>query len=421
MESKKFDKSMWEKIDKLIRGKNVNFLIGAGASIGFHGALSFKDEKDNNFIFPTFEDVVRNKKIDDKVKKILYLYYFWKCIEPKFIDKKTHNRKYKETFNNYYNLVSVLYDYLLGESNERPKRINIFTTNYDLFFEKVFDKFLTNNPLLYFNDGSRGVFNRYVHNDNFYLNITHSGYNDNYRREVPTINLFKMHGSLSWELKNKKEEIIVKEKTKIIKKINSKVNRLEINHEDIKFIINQTKEKIKLNSNQLKNNSKNSKRKKCEIKPENFIQTLKEYIDGSKRLKNIDKNERELDNFYKEYEKLLIINPDKRKFSQTVLQQHYYQLLRSFSYELERKQSILIVFGFSFADEHLRDIFKRSLLNPELHVIMITYDKVEQKRIKNMFSKYKNITYLPENKSVSKKEKGDFNYLLNLLGYKNGK
>ena len=30
---------------------------------------------------------------------------------------------------------------------------------------------------------------KYVSNKNFYLNVTHSGYNDNYRREVPTVKI----------------------------------------------------------------------------------------------------------------------------------------------------------------------------------------------------------------------------------------
>ena len=50
------------------------------------------------------------------------------------------------------------------------------------------------------------------------------------------------------------------------------------------------------------------------------------------------------------YLKKPLIDPDNFKFFETVSEQHYYQLIRSFSYELEKKQSILIIFGFSFAD-----------------------------------------------------------------------
>lgn len=88
-------------------------------------------------------------------------------------------------------------------------------------------------------------------------------------------------------------------------------------------------------------------------------------------------------------------------------------MIRSFSYELERKQSVLIVFGFSFADEHITDIFRRSLLNPELLVIIISYSLEEQEKHKNLFKGHENIVYLPKS---YENQKGDFEFLLSLLG-----
>ncbi|EGQ2953395.1 hypothetical protein EAF39_11650, partial [Staphylococcus pseudintermedius] len=100
------------------------------------------------------------------------------------------------------------------------------------------------------------------------------------------------------------------------------------------------------------------------------------------------------------------------------LEQHYYQLIRSFSYELEKKQSVLIVFGFSFADEHIRDIFERSLLNPELLVILISYSASGQQQMKKMYEGYSNIIFLPLDFN---EQIGDFKYLLYLLGDSNAK
>ncbi|EIT1260133.1 hypothetical protein L1G46_002441 [Staphylococcus pseudintermedius] len=131
---------------------------------------------------------------------------------------------------------------------------------------------------------------------------------------------------------------------------------------------------------------------------------------------NID--ERKWREFYDKYTNLSIINPDKYKFSKTVLEQHYYQLIRSFSYELEKKQSVLIVFGFSFADEHIRDIFERSLLNPELLVILISYSASGQQQMKKMYEGYSNIIFLPLDFN---EQIGDFKYLLYLLGDSNAK
>ncbi|HID5953745.1 TPA: SIR2 family protein, partial [Escherichia coli] len=68
-----------------------------------------------------------------------------------------------------------------------------------------------------------------------------------------------------------------------------------------------------------------------------------------------------LEEFKSYYNSLAIVNPTKEKFSETVFQQHYYQSLRLLSYELEKPQTVLICFGFSFQDEHILEIIKRSL------------------------------------------------------------
>lgn len=367
------------EFDKLVRGKNINFLIGSGASVPMYPTLSFGDG------YPSFEEVVSNRTISDEAKICMYIYYLKKWIDPMGLCRVDFYKRYgeSEAIKNYKKLVGNLYNFLQCESNELPKRINIFTTNYDLVFERTFDDFLILNPLIYFNDGSRGVFRKYISNKNFYLNVTHSGYNDNYRREVPTINLFKLHGSLSWEIEQ--DKILVNE-----------------NNSELSFII-QIVNKIGIKLAELEQLVDNSKSENID----NFIIGLNEAVAEFR----LDKGK--LEEFFSAYSKLPIINPDKYKFFATVSEQHYYQLIRSFSYELERKQSVLIVFGFSFADEHIRDIFERSLLNPELQVIMISYSKAGQDVLRSMFGGYKNITFLPDDFSSGV---GDFNFLLSLLG-----
>src|SRR5262249_52105437 len=63
--------------------------------------------------------------------------------------------------------------------------------------------------------------------------------------------------------------------------------------------------------------------------------------------------------FVEAYDKLLIINPTKEKFKLTLLNQTHYELLRIFSNELERENTVLFVMGFSFADEHIRELTLR--------------------------------------------------------------
>ncbi|EHJ7792810.1 SIR2 family protein, partial [Escherichia coli] len=90
-----------------------------------------------------------------------------------------------------------------------------------------------------------------------------------------------------------------------------------------------------------------------------------------------------LEEFKSYYNSLAIVNPTKEKFSETVFQQHYYQSLRLLSYELEKPQTVLICFGFSFQDEHILEIIKRSLSNPTLKVFVFCYNNQSKQDINN--------------------------------------
>ena len=82
--------------------------------------------------------------------------------------------------------------------------------------------------------------------------------------------------------------------------------------------------------------------------------------------------------FFNAYQQFQIVNPTKRKFSQTVLDVHFYELMRMFSNNLEKENTILFVMGFSFADEHIRSIVQRALkTNPTLMVIIFSYSDAE--------------------------------------------
>lgn len=78
-----------------------------------------------------------------------------------------------------------------------------------------------------------------------------------------------------------------------------------------------------------------------------------------------------LSNFFESYKKLALVNPTKKKFEETVFQQHYYQALRLLSHGLEKPQTVLICFGFSSKDEYITEIIKRSLTNPTLKIFIL--------------------------------------------------
>ncbi len=78
--------------------------------------------------------------------------------------------------------------------------------------------------------------------------------------------------------------------------------------------------------------------------------------------------------FEPNYSSLRIVNPTKKKFETTVLNEYYYALLRVYSNELEKENSVLFVMGFSFADEH---IYKMTMQvvdsNPTLMVYIFSH------------------------------------------------
>src|SRR5260221_9249952 len=69
----------------------------------------------------------------------------------------------------------------------------------------------------------------------------------------------------------------------------------------------------------------------------------------------------------------------KWKFHETVYEEHYYQMLRLLSYELEKPNAVLITFGFSFADEHIDR--KSTRLNSSHTVISYAVFCLKKKKI----------------------------------------
>ena len=85
---------------------------------------------------------------------------------------------------------------------------------------------------------------------------------------------------------------------------------------------------------------------------------------------------------------LQIVWPTKEKFQDTVLDEVYYAQLRRLTNQLEVRNSILIVAGFSFADEHIRKLILRAAdTNPTLKVIILCYNKESQRHIRANLAK----------------------------------
>lgn len=383
-------------IQEHMSGKNINFLIGSGASMPLFSTLSIGKN------MPTFEELVSSLYVDELNRKKLYLYYFEKWIS-KMDSSSENDDNYEAVFENYYKFISMLIEILDREPLNKPRRINIFTTNYDMMFEKAFDKVNSENKLAYFNDGSSGFINKIISIDNFNLNVSHSGSYDKSRVELPTINLFKMHGSISWNKSTKNSE-----------------DKIEVDYE----LNNLTKLKDLIEKNKDLQITEQIATILYEI-DEKQISMEEKCMEVNSRLESIidnDETKEKLNEFYKEYKNLLIINPDKNKFYHTVYEQHYYQMIRNFSYEIEKDNTILFVFGFSFNDEHILDIFKRAIINPKSKIYIVAFDNEAFNSISEKLKGFKNIEYVPTTEQLQNGVNGNYDFFNNFLGdSENGK
>jgi len=392
---------------KDIQGKNLNLLIGAGASVGLVNTLDLSQ------LGESFEDLYSDKQLTSQQRAALDLIWFKSWIQDTLITKekideisakKSDGRK---TFENYKRFVNNLGNFLNREGYDKPKRANIFTTNYDSLFELAFDEVAQDQRMIYFNDGSRGFLNRYISTENFNLNISHSAMSDNFQRSIPTINLLKIHGSITWDLEDQRIKATINNDIfkEVIIAADEVINNIDL--KDFSIIDKLFFHKKKLSDAEEKDSLQSLKSELSmfnEYSQDDFFANLNE-TPSPKLLK-----------FEKDYHKLQVVNPTKDKFRETVFQQNYYQLLRMLSFELEKRDSVLIVFGFSFADEHILEIVRRSIINPYLKVYVICYNKNSRRDLENKLgnvgpNKIEFIPYRDVHDGGDCTPSGDFNYL----------
>ncbi|EGP5096139.1 hypothetical protein EWX74_12285, partial [Enterococcus faecium] len=338
-----------ELLSTVLMEKNISFLIGAGASSPFFSSLG------------NLENVLTNENINEDGKRLIKALFYDASIANNIYlvehlqDQVISNDENKEMMFSilieYKRFIHNILEYMkVRNSRVSPKRTNIITTNYDLFIEAAIDDILEDNPRVHFNDGTNGYTKKILQTDNFNKTLLYSGVFDNYSNEMPTINLIKCHGSVNWQTyysNDNKKRIQVSSSISIIQELNSLIDSL---FDDLFELINEeNSENIKEDINLIGNH---------------FSEELSEIVN--------------------KLEKIQIVYPTKKKFESTLVNEYYFNLLRLLSYELEKEQSTLIVFGFSFYDEHITEIVQRSLNNPNLLVIILCFsDKSKNEIISN--------------------------------------
>lgn len=228
------------------------------------------------------------------------------------------------TLENYKKFEGLIEQILLErKTNILAKQATIFTTNYDLFVEAAAENF----PGLILNDGfdrkPRLSNKAYYSPRRFFDTVKHRGPLYNYETEIPSINLIKLHGSLSW----KKDD------------------------EQITYAIEA---KSLLTDKEL-----------------GVVSDVTSYLDDHD-----------------------LILPHKGKFHETLMSRTYYDLLRIYSNELDKENSLLIVFGFSFVDEHIYDLTQRVLKNPSLIIVIFAFSEDAKDGYVEKFAGFSNVTII---------------------------
>lgn len=351
-------------LKNLFSGCRVSFLLGAGFSANLLGTLS-----NNEVIFEALQKYQAKNEGERKKATILSAFLYWsffsRCIEP--ISAKVST--YDPSFTPYKEFGDIVYRIFAERGNPAlDRQFNIFTTNYDPIIELIFD-----HSTCICNDGFEGRIEPCFSTDNYSKTYYRQAIFSNRKAEIPSVNLLKLHGSVTWSTDIIKGGIVYQQYQSqihnFIKEYSALFDAAMVSRIDAHFTANQPDEA--------------NKQIQSLFASTIFDALLTKAGDYSKFVQSYKSS-------------FLIVNPTKEKFSDTLLNKNYYELLRIFSNELEKENSLLVVNGFSFRDEHILDLVKRSMVNPSLKILIFTYHDTAIKDFQKLIGEVKNnnITYI---------------------------
>ncbi|WP_439697415.1 SIR2 family protein [Mucilaginibacter sp. AW1-7] len=343
-----------DKFKKIIESCHLNFLIGSGASRNYFATLGNVED-----LLTELSKMPAGKEkniLETSIKKD----YFDKAIAGNlFINNSAEIKdavvadELKSTKTNYQEFLVALNIILLRRrSNIISRQVNLFTTNMDLFIDVTLEEIN-----LEYNDGFSGKLNPVFSTSNYHKSIFQKSPHYDNKAELPLFNLYKMHGSVTW--KSDSSQIVFDSQLQILRDI----VQVELKKPVISEFLDGDKPK-----------------------------TIEELTAEATKLEE----DVSFSTFLNAYDKLEIINPTKEKFSTTTVQYNFYELLRMYSNELEKENSVLFVLGFSFADEHIREITKRvANSNPTLLICIFAYNDSSKTDIEQKLNmgeiKFKNV------------------------------
>ena len=329
----------YKTIINYLQTANINFLIGSGSSCPLLETLGDVEA----WLTKLAQEGDGLTEVEKKaLRASIYKAYFDKAIG-RNLTKLPHDL-FSDTIKQYVAFLSTMNEILNRRGNRlTPKQVNLFTTNVDTLIENAAEIVGVE-----FNDGFKGSVNQIFDEANFRKSISKASLHFQSVAELPVFNLYKIHGSINWE---------------------------------------------RISDDRVGNDFKLAQVKKISdalagIAGDQFIATTYDAAGVTKshtydELKSAVKSlaiakDDQYDSFITEYDKLIMVNPTKHKFQETVMDMHFYELMRLYSNSLEKENSILFVTGFSFADEHIANLTMRAAnSNPTLQIVIFAFNAKE--------------------------------------------
>jgi hypothetical protein len=322
-----------DQLRDMIQDAHLNFLLGAGASMPLFALLGDVEN--------LLTDIAATDADEDAIafaRASAYAHFFTGVIA-KNDDLLRRTASAKKLLATYERFIQTLNRLLLRRRSAiLNKQVNLFTTNIDIAVEIAAEDLQAE-----LNDGFTGRFNSRFSTSNFGSVVSRRSLQYDNLSEVPTFNLLKLHGSVSWATRRLDGTDVIAFDRRL-GRIAKAAEALEEVNADLPAVDDDT--------------------------------TAEDLLAEG------EGHELDLDGFLAAYRRLAIVNPTKDKFQQTVLNQNYYDLLRLFSNEMEKENTLLFVVGFSCRDEHIKELMVRAArVNPTLQIIIFAYDSTAAAQI----------------------------------------
>jgi hypothetical protein len=323
-----------DRLRALLQDSHVNFLIGAGTPSAFFARLGNIEEA-----LTDLSEANASAEVKALVRASIQGYFFENVLVPN-LRVMRRDASARSVLKSYATFLRTLNRILLKRhSSLLAKQANIFTTNVDMVFEVALEILGMD-----YSDGFSGKIRPRFDLGDFGTLRFRMGSRYEHRSELPVVNLYKLHGSAAW------------------RQVEQKPSRDDIFFDHELALVASVNESFKA------------------AKPHLLEITDPDDVDAVDLISKVSSSglPPEVTAFTTAYDALGIVNPDKTKFATTVLNETYYELIRRFANELEKENSVLFVHGFSFRDEHLRDLVLRAArTNPTLQVVIFCYSRAD--------------------------------------------